>query len=108
MNWDGSQSIEGFRRDWTTSVEDRDFVPSSDDSSRQAAERLRACLVDLVGQPGSLALVTRGEVTVDLLRMLLGDAVVPIELVQQGVASCAITTLDDLSGVDIASVSHLK
>ncbi|MGA5208096.1 histidine phosphatase family protein [Streptomyces variegatus] len=108
MNWDGSQPMEDFLADWAASVKDRDFVPASGDSSRDAAERFRACLVDLTKEPGPVALVTHGGVTVDLLRNLFGDDAVPVELMQHGVPSCAITTLDDLSVVDIASVAHLE
>lgn len=108
MNWDGSQPIEDFLADWAASVKDRDFVPAAGDSSRDAAERFRTCLVDLSSEPGPVALVTHGGVTVDLLRTLIGDDAVPVELMQHGVSSCAITTLDDLSVVDIASVAHLE
>ncbi len=100
--------MEGFLADWAATVKDRDFVPACGDSSRGAAERLRACLVDLTGIPGPAALVTHGGVTVDLLRTLIGDHAVPVELMQHGVPSCAITTLDHLSVVDIASVAHLE
>ncbi|MGW1973892.1 histidine phosphatase family protein, partial [Streptomyces tubercidicus] len=34
MNWDSSRSAEDFLRDWAASVEDRDFLPASGDSSR--------------------------------------------------------------------------
>ncbi|WP_189958581.1 hypothetical protein [Streptomyces alanosinicus] len=44
----------------------------------------------------------------DLLRSLIGDDAVPVELMQHGAPSCAITTLEDLSVVDIASVAHLE
>ncbi|MEU6347442.1 histidine phosphatase family protein [Streptomyces sp. NPDC046977] len=107
MNWEPSQSAEDFLRDWAASVRDRDAVPASGDSSRAAAERLRACLLDLGGVPGPVALVTHGGVTVDLLRTLAGDDAVPAGLPRDGVPSCAITTLDGLSVVDIASTVHL-
>jgi broad specificity phosphatase PhoE len=108
MNWDGSLPEEDFLSDWTASVKDRDFVPGSGDSSRDAAERLRLCLAELTGDPSHVALVTHGGITVDLLRTLIGDHAVPAKLMQCGVPSCAITTLDDLSVVDIASVAHLE
>lgn len=108
MNWDASRSAEDFLRDWAASVEDRDFLPASGDSSRAAAERLRACLVDLAGAPGPVALVTHGGVTVDLLRTLIGDDAVPAALMRDGVPSCAITTLDHLSVVEIAATTHLE
>ncbi|WP_328885352.1 histidine phosphatase family protein [Streptomyces sp. NBC_00316] len=108
MNWDGSQPVEDFLADWAASVKDRDFIPMYGDSSRDAAERFRACLVDLSKEPGTVALVTHGGVTVDLLRTLIGDDAVPVALMQHGVPSCAITTLEGLSVVDIASVAHLE
>ncbi|MEV6835004.1 histidine phosphatase family protein [Streptomyces sp. NPDC051133] len=108
MNWDESQRIEEFQADWAASVRDRDFVPSSGGSSRATAERMRACLADLAQETGPIAVVTHGGATVDLLRTLIGDQAVPIELMEQGVPSCAITTLDHLSVMEIASVSHLE
>ncbi|MFI1093759.1 histidine phosphatase family protein [Streptomyces sp. NPDC020917] len=113
MNWDGDQSIEEFLAQWATAVRDRDFVTSSGESSRDIGERMRACLAELAGlagsagQPGPVAVVTHGGATVDLLRTLIGDRAVPAELMDQGVPSCAITTLDQLSVVEIASVSYL-
>ncbi len=113
MNWDGARPKEEFLRDWMTTVADRDFIPPCGDSSRAAAERLRACLID-VKNPGPAVLVTHGGVTVDLLRTLIGDRAVPIELLRQGVPSCAVTTLEhlsdhfDLSVVGVASVAHLE
>ncbi|MFF3561181.1 histidine phosphatase family protein [Streptomyces sp. NPDC002574] len=107
INRDASRSAEDFLRDWAATVEDRDFLPASGDSSRAAAERLRACLADLAGTPGPVALVTHGGVTVDLLRTLLGDAAVPAALMRDGVPPCAITTLDGLSVVTVAATAHL-
>jgi hypothetical protein len=60
---------------------------------------LRTCLVEIAEEPGPVALVTHGGVTVDLLRSLIGDDAVPVELMLHGAPSCAITTLDDLSVV---------
>jgi len=107
MNREGAQRLDQFLAEWATAVRDRDFVPSSGDSSRGAGERMRACLAELAGEPGPVAVVTHGGATVDLLRTLLGDRAVPAELMEQGVPSCAITTLDQLSVVEIASVAHL-
>lgn len=100
--------MEDFLKHWAATTEDRDLVPACGDSSRAAAERLRACLTDLTEGPGPIALVTHGGVTVDLLRTLIGDHAVPNELMQHSVPSCAITTLEHLSVVDIASVAHLQ
>lgn len=108
MSWDGTQPLGTFLAEWDTSVKNRDFVPTSGVSSRAAAERMRDCLVSLAGEPGPVALVTHGGATVDLLRTLISDLAVPEELIQNGIPSCAITTLDHLSVVGIASVGHLE
>ncbi len=107
MNWDGNQSLDAFLAEWAHSVRDRDFVPASGDSSRQAGQRLEAFLVEHMQDPTAMAVVTHGGVTVDLLRTLLGDDAVPSHLMKQGVPSCAITTLDGLRVNDVASVAHL-
>jgi hypothetical protein len=46
MNWVGSQPIEEFLTDWARCASDRDLVPATGDSSRQAAARLRAFLLE--------------------------------------------------------------
>jgi broad specificity phosphatase PhoE len=80
-------------------VRDRDFVPRSGESSRQAATRLQAFVLEQFDAPGAVAAVTHGGVTVDLLRTLVGDAAVPADLLVRGVPSCAITVLDGSSVV---------
>ena len=107
MNWDGSQPIAEFLTDWAATVGDRSFVPRLGDSSLQAGERFREFLLEHVDRPGPIAVCTHGGVTVDLLRTLLGDQGVPERLWHEGIASCAITTLEDHTVLDIASVSHL-
>jgi broad specificity phosphatase PhoE len=107
MNWDGTEPIEDFLTAWTRCVRDRDFVPRGGDSSRQAAARLHAFLVEQVDTAGAVAAVTHGGVTVDLLRTLLGDDAIPTDLPHSGVPACAITILDGLSVVDIARTDHL-
>jgi broad specificity phosphatase PhoE len=74
MNWDGSQPIEDFLADWARSVHDRDFVPRSGDSSRQAAARLRAFLREQEDAAAAVAVATHGGITADLLRTPLGAA----------------------------------
>ncbi|GAA4055823.1 histidine phosphatase family protein [Actinomadura miaoliensis] len=106
MNWDGSLPWPEFLVEWDRTVTDRDYTPSSGDSSRQAGERLADFLVEHQGCRGPVAMVVHGGVTVDLLRTLLGDAAVPAELLS-GVPSCAITKLDGLEVTEIASVTHL-
>ncbi len=108
MNWDGTQPFTDFLADWAVCVRDRDFVPASGDSSRQAAERFRACLTDLAAAtPGPAAVCTHGGITADLLRTLLGDQALPATLIDEGIPPCAITVLSDLAVVEIASVRHL-
>lgn len=108
MNWDDDQPIEDFLADWSASVRDRDFVPRSGDSSRQVGERFHDCLADLSALPGPIAVVSHGGATVDLLRTLVGDDALTTSLLYEGVPSCAITTLNGMTVVDIASLEHLK
>lgn len=60
-----------------------------------------------VGGPGPLAAVSHGGVTVDLMRTLASDAALPPRLLRDGIPACAISTLDDLGVVTIASTAHL-
>ena len=107
MNWDGAQPFEEFLADWAASVRDRSFVPQAGDSSWQAGERFRAFLRDVAGEPGPVAVCVHGGVTVDLLRTLLGDQALPPRLLDEGIPSCAITTLEGQVVRDVASVGHL-
>jgi hypothetical protein len=59
------------------------------------------------GGPGPVAAVCHGDVTLDLPRTLAGDAALPPRLLRDGLPACAITTLDDLGVVAIASTAHL-
>ncbi|MGY4968301.1 histidine phosphatase family protein [Streptomyces nigrescens] len=108
MNWDDDEPFEEFLADWAATVENRDFVPRSGDSSRQAGARFLSCLSDLAEERGPIAVVTHGGVTVDLLRTLAGDDALTASLLNEGVPSCAITTLDRTAVVDIASQAHLE
>ncbi|GHE11369.1 histidine phosphatase family protein [Streptomyces alanosinicus] len=107
MNWDDDQSLEDFLTEWDATVQDRDFIPRSGDSSHQAGARFLSCLRDLTREPGPIAVVTHGGVTVDLLRTLIGDDALTASLLNEGVPACAITTLYGTSVVDIASHAHL-
>lgn len=107
MNWDGSQPTEEFLADWMRSARDRDFVPRTGESSRQAGQRLQAFLVEHLHDPKPVAAVTHGGVTVELLRTLLGDRALPVSLIDEGVPACALTTLDGLTVTDVASTAHL-
>jgi broad specificity phosphatase PhoE len=107
MNWDDGQALEEFLAEWARSVRERDYVPGGGDSSRRAGERLRAFLLDVAAEPGPVAAATHGGVTVDLLRTLLGDGVLPRGLLHEGVPSCAVTTVHNLDVIEVASVAHL-
>jgi broad specificity phosphatase PhoE len=103
LNWEGRESYDAFLARWDRTTDDRDFVPAGGDSSRQAGARLLAFLADLRGSVGPVAAVTHGGVTIDLLRTLLGDEALPPDLLSAGVPPCAITAVDDLHVVTIAS-----
>jgi broad specificity phosphatase PhoE len=72
------------------------------------ARRLAGFLAGLPAAPGPVAVVTHGGITVDLLRNLLGDDAVPPQVLTEGIPPCAITAVDDLTVVTIASMSHLS
>jgi hypothetical protein len=61
----------------------------------------------LSGLPGPAAAVTHGGITTELLRDLLGDDALRPGVLDEGVPPGAITALDDLNPVMVASVSHL-
>jgi broad specificity phosphatase PhoE len=107
VDWKGVTSFDAFLIDWQRSVRDRDIVPAGGDSSRQSGDRMREFLLDLPAHPGAVAAVTHGGATTDLLRTLLGDNGLPAGLLSEGVPACAVTTLDGLDVVQIASVAHL-
>jgi broad specificity phosphatase PhoE len=107
LNWDGSQPYDAFLALWARTTRDRDYVPASGESSRQAGTRLQAFLAGLRGTPGPAAAVTHGGITTDLLRSLLGDDAVPPQILDAGIPPCAITAIDDLNIVTVASISHL-
>jgi len=109
VNWDGGLTLQSFSEHWERSVRDRDFVPPGGDSSRQAGERMRAFLQDLAPLHGTVAAVTHGGVTTDLLRTLLGDDQLPASMLRDGNPPCAITTIrvspDDIRGWRVTAVS---
>jgi broad specificity phosphatase PhoE len=107
LNWDPAVPREEFLADWANTAADRDHVPRHGDSSRVTAQRMRAFLLARDGEAGRVAAVTHGGATVDLLRTLLGDDAVPAALLRDGVPACAITTVDGLTVVAVASVAHL-
>jgi broad specificity phosphatase PhoE len=108
LNWDGSLPFETFLDLWAKTMRDRDWIPADGESSWQAGMRLQEFLSGLADTPGPVAAVTHGGVTVDLLRNLLGDDAVPSAVLATGIPPCAVTAVDDLTVVMIASVSHLR
>ncbi|NMO53031.1 histidine phosphatase family protein [Actinoplanes sp. TBRC 11911] len=103
MNWDGSVSSEQFRDDWARTVRDRDFVPRVGDSSRTAGQRMLAFCRECEREPGAIAVVTHGGITADFLRALPGDQTVPEDF-----PPGAVTILDALTVVEVASTGHLR
>lgn len=119
MEWGDSPSPETlaeFLAEWERATLERDFTPRSGNSSRQAGARFLAFLDDVAAHdPGaSVAVVTHGGATVDLLRNLFGDmrilSLAP-DLLRHGPQGCAITHLsEDERGYSLhtlASVAHL-
>ncbi len=107
MNWDGGCSLESFLADWARTTRDRDFVPSTGESSRQAGDRLHAYITGQLTGAAPVAVVTHGGVTVDLLRKLMPDEALPVGLLVAGIPACAITTISDLNVESIAAIDHL-
>ena len=103
LNWDGRESYDAFLALWARTTDDRDLEPVGGESARQAGARLLAFLADLRHSAGPVAAVTHGGVTIELLRTLLGDDALPPDLLSAGVPPCAITAVDDLHVVTIAS-----
>jgi broad specificity phosphatase PhoE len=68
---------------------------------------MRAFVAGLSGRPGPVAAVSHGGVTTDLMRALLGEEALSPRLLAEGIPPCAVTTLDDLHVVAIASTRHL-
>jgi broad specificity phosphatase PhoE len=108
LNWDGSLPFDTFLALWARTMRDRDWAPAGEESSRQAGRRLAGFLAGLPAALGPVAVVTHGGITVDLLRNLLGDDAVPPQVLTEGIPPCAITAVDDLTVVTIASMSHLS
>lgn len=108
LNWDGTQTFDAFLADWDRSTRDRDYVLGNGESSRSAGERMRAFVAGLSGGTGPVAVVSHGGATTDLLRTLAGDAALPPGLLSDGIPPCAITTLDDMRVVAIASTGHFS
>lgn len=106
MNWDGDglQSIDDFLDEWDRASSDRSYVPSSGDSSQQAAARFLDAITDIVASTKDgavVAVVAHGGVTVDTLRTVLGDELLQEqapELIPNGVPCGAVTVLERRDG----------
>ena len=107
LNWHGGMPFDAFLALWARTTRDRDLVPEGGQSSRQAAARLLTFLADLRALPGPVAAVTHGGITTELLRDPLGDDALRPGVLDADIPPCAITAIDDLNPVMIASVSHL-
>ena len=57
---------------------------------------------------GPVAAVTHGGITTELLRNLLDDDALPPHLLAAGIPPCAVTMIDNLTVVTIASTVHLS
>jgi broad specificity phosphatase PhoE len=108
VNWEGAEPLGRFLADWHRAARDRDFVPGTGESSRSAGERLRGFVVGLAGREWTVVAVSHGGVTTDLLRTLAGDDAVHPRLLDDGIPACAITILEDLEVITIASTGHLR
>jgi len=117
MNWgdDSSISLDEFVTEWQRATDDRFYQPLVGDSSNDASARFIDALVDLEQDEGDvIVVVAHGGVTVDALRTIAGDASVSeanIDLISDGVPSCAITQLRVSRGtvnvIDYPSTDHL-
>lgn len=118
MNWEGPdvQSLEAFLTEWRLCSSDRDVVPTTGDSSNEAARRFLATIDGLVARHMGrvVVAVTHGGVTTDLLRTLLGDEraqeLAP-RLIADGVPPCALSRLSHDGArwrvESVASTAHL-
>ena len=117
MNWPGASlvSLDRFLEEWRRASADRSYQPTIGDSSRDAAARFIAALVDIEQRlhAGTVVVVTHGGVTVDALRTLTDDAIesTHAELIDIGVPGGAITRLHVNAGVvtidEFPSTRHL-
>lgn len=117
MNWgdDSSISLDEFLTEWQRATHDRFYQPLVGDSSNDASARFIDALVDLEQDEADvIVVVAHGGVTVDALRTIAGDASVSeanIDLISDGVPSCAITQLRVSRGtvtvIDYPSTDHL-
>jgi len=94
VNWDGTVSYEEFVEEWDRAVKDRDYQPFGAYSSHQNAERVLEFVGAVAVDDHDVVAVTHGGAMVDVLRTLVGDDDIPRDLLRQGPAPTAITTLN--------------
>jgi len=113
---DDTVNLEQFLDEWQRASNDPSYRPTTGDSSSVSAERFIATLVDIEEQVGHgvVIVVAHGGVTVDALRVLVGDDEVRAtnpDLIESGVPCGAVTELrvDDrvVSVVGYPSTEHL-
>jgi broad specificity phosphatase PhoE len=118
MNWSVESGLDlpTFLAEWDRASSDRSYQPAIGESSTATGERMLAALHDVSATHPECTVVvaTHGGATVDLLRTLLGDAVIEERvpgLIAEGPEPCAITVLgrDDQGWrVDeIAKTAHI-
>jgi len=118
MNWIPSSgvSLDEFLNEWEQTTLDRERVPPVGDSSRATAARMAFAVTRRAKQhpAGTIACVTHGGATVDLLRDLLGDHALGVAapgLITNGVPGGALTTIlatpTELRVIQIAAVDHI-
>ncbi len=115
MNWtaDSGLELDAFLAEWERATADRTHVPPLGDSSVATADRMLAALDDLATTHADRTVIvtSHGGATVDLLRTLLGDDAVDVELIAEGPSGCAITELVGAPGdwqvIRAADTHHL-
>lgn len=111
MDWSPSSGpVEDFLAQWRRASRDRDYQPSTGDSSRAAGRRFEEVLRGLadadadadVGPGGSVVVVSHGGVTIDFLRNVIDEVDWALRIepyVEDGVPGGAITEVSLCGGV---------
>lgn len=106
FNWgdDPSQSFEEFLLEWRKTTLQRNYQPSTGNSSWDAGNKLKGLIDELIaGNNGkSSLLITHGGVITDLLRNLFNDTYLKRfshNFLNKGIAECSITLLVINKGV---------
>src|SRR6266516_1058894 len=108
LNWDGSMPFEAFLALWARTRQDRDFAPRKEESSRRREHGCRHSSPACPAHRGQSRRSPMAGSRPNLLCNLLGDNAPPPHLLDAGVSPCAVTAIDDLNVVMIASTTHLS